>query len=1686
MEIGDLVAYEFVTPGGDWSWSLGTVEDCSRSCLVDISQWTDKTSGTLHGRDAKEYFESLREAEECEQAGRKLGDEVRAMREKIMKQREEAEDNARRARERLLAAQEDVRMINAGDIREMRSYRTPPTLVKETLAAVLCLLRQSPVPETWENVQRVVRNRDFINDVLGLDPENEDTELNRTVMSHYLSNPAMTVENVNLASRAAGPLLKWLSAKIGATTALVELRTFDKEVHMASMQFKRKSEHISLLQQKAAAAQKNAAELRNRAAQSHLSFRRVPKRQPSTGGAPPMGGGGDDDGTSEWTKDTSPASRLTILSTSILCNFGTEQGSKRVLSQDERDMIAEAHQAARRDNSERLAFALESLAMREQEVQQLQEQVRGTHVQKEELRRLLEEERLRSEANAQLARDETAASERIHAAYRDEVTTSKAAQQRARQAEQALYDLQSRHDAFIQSSDEKVELLSKERDALLADLRALKEDVLQTRSIGSEVQHENELLQASLATEKETTAKEIRTLTADRTELLAQVAELQVSLDVEKETVRQLRSSIEQDQVGFMDDSVRREAAWSSERKKLETHIDELVRRNEELASQQEQTNEVHARSAAEHQAASLEVQERLLRLTHALEDTQGALSLAEAQNIRFADELDAQNKEHTRELRRLHDQLEESDAARQDLESRLSHEEATTSETSRTTTVLKQRIEEAHSAYQQEIQELQALNAASTEAKQEEVDQLRVSLEEMREKHHSASQVVAELESERDDLSTSLEALRQQMESTCTQLESTKQQLLTVTTERETTQQDLERVQNEVSTLRAELENTVRELHGVTTENETLKATVSASSLELECARGALQNTADENAKETLRLRQDLLQCGELVTALRKEIDQSKSRELQSQSRLEIAAAEKALMAREMEALSERSRIEVESLQSHIDDLRATAMEVRNEEAASSDQEYRNAADRAKELEEMQSRLERELQYMQSVHGSIVSQHVQLERELRSHVEGLMKETEQLRGQLRSAEMKAKEAQHLLDDSSENVRGLSIRLSAAEEQNSKLLQALHETERQRSDAHVQLEGLSDALQTAKNHAAELQLLSDKQAMALEALDRAQDAAEAMEEERRGELETLLFERDELLEELRAVNAARDSQKELMDRRVQDEQEQQRDLQREIDTLSEKLLQSNRSRVDSSNELAHAVERLQQEKRDAVEDLMRQLEASWEGEEDCRRKLRVVTMEKDSLALAAEHKDGEIEELQGLRQQEARERQARLEELVNLHREQLSALRKERDIVIRELHAEELNRSDMEFTMAEMKSRLARYEPSDVDGGETGLNGRPQSIEQTQIDELRSRLNTLQRDMDRDSQLLREKDNQLRDMTRRVVEYELLAQEQDVRRTETAAALRDRDATLRERELVLERERLLRADRDKAHRIEMEELQQRVHSLEAANSDTGSKSAPPSKGPGQRKVAVAGAVNRIRESPAPLNPASLHHHNNLSSGWYHAGQMTPSSAAASTSRKDPNGDLLTGAHLVVMIRKVSDLEHHGKPIKGDEVFAKLKTIKEKHRSKAKVLRNSAGDIDEQFVFHLANPKQDVVHIAIFVRSTGSLFDNELHVGDVDVSMATLSKSVARGRIYTIVQDARTRKARPAGRIEIVLRTDDFGSPTPPTTAAAASEELRYKAMFETFAVDHPEKLHAIDVYMAGEAAAIEEAAKKPR
>ncbi|GAA5974101.1 hypothetical protein JCM11641_003434 [Rhodosporidiobolus odoratus] len=126
-------------------------------------------------------------------------------------------------------ARSAVQGIKKQQLGEVRSMANPPEAVKSTMEAA-CILLGHKV-DGWKSVQTVLRAEGFIGLVMGFDTDRQMTRaLRDRIRKEYLSRPAFNFETVDRASKAAGPLCKWVIAQVRYSDILDKVGPLRHEV----------------------------------------------------------------------------------------------------------------------------------------------------------------------------------------------------------------------------------------------------------------------------------------------------------------------------------------------------------------------------------------------------------------------------------------------------------------------------------------------------------------------------------------------------------------------------------------------------------------------------------------------------------------------------------------------------------------------------------------------------------------------------------------------------------------------------------------------------------------------------------------------------------------------------------------------------------------------------------------------------------------------------------------------------------------------------------------------------------------------------------------------------------------------------------------------------------------------------------------------------------------------------------------------------------------------------------------------------------------------------------------------------------------------------------------------------------------------------------------------------------------
>lgn len=129
----------------------------------------------------------------------------------------------------VLAAQASVSAIKKQHLTEVRVMGKPPQNVMLAMQSVCTILGHKWA--NWTDVQSIIRRDDFISSIVNFDNERMMTKkLRKEMMDTYLCLPNYTVDTMNRASKACGPLVEWVVAQVNYSEILDRVGPLREEV----------------------------------------------------------------------------------------------------------------------------------------------------------------------------------------------------------------------------------------------------------------------------------------------------------------------------------------------------------------------------------------------------------------------------------------------------------------------------------------------------------------------------------------------------------------------------------------------------------------------------------------------------------------------------------------------------------------------------------------------------------------------------------------------------------------------------------------------------------------------------------------------------------------------------------------------------------------------------------------------------------------------------------------------------------------------------------------------------------------------------------------------------------------------------------------------------------------------------------------------------------------------------------------------------------------------------------------------------------------------------------------------------------------------------------------------------------------------------------------------------------------
>lgn len=150
--------------------------------------------------------------------------------EEIRQRSEVVNADLERAEPALIEAKNAVKGIGRKQLDELRILAKPPDLVKLTMEAVVCIVSNSAKPMEWADIRQFMRREDFIPNIINFETSSLSVSIVKRINKNYLNHKDWDIERIDRASKAAGPLAKWVNSQVSYADILERVDPLRQEV----------------------------------------------------------------------------------------------------------------------------------------------------------------------------------------------------------------------------------------------------------------------------------------------------------------------------------------------------------------------------------------------------------------------------------------------------------------------------------------------------------------------------------------------------------------------------------------------------------------------------------------------------------------------------------------------------------------------------------------------------------------------------------------------------------------------------------------------------------------------------------------------------------------------------------------------------------------------------------------------------------------------------------------------------------------------------------------------------------------------------------------------------------------------------------------------------------------------------------------------------------------------------------------------------------------------------------------------------------------------------------------------------------------------------------------------------------------------------------------------------------------
>lgn len=175
--------------------------------------------------------EEQNNAEKSKEISIKMSEEVKDMQGKIAGRQEVVNNDLGKAEPALREAMESVNSISAAHLNEIKSMLKPPDKVRCAVEATCILVFGLTSKPDWKTCRGYVARTDFVPTIISFDKDSVTDKTKKLILKDYINNgDVWDLDSIFKASKAAGPLAKWVQSLIEYADIFLKIEPLRKEL----------------------------------------------------------------------------------------------------------------------------------------------------------------------------------------------------------------------------------------------------------------------------------------------------------------------------------------------------------------------------------------------------------------------------------------------------------------------------------------------------------------------------------------------------------------------------------------------------------------------------------------------------------------------------------------------------------------------------------------------------------------------------------------------------------------------------------------------------------------------------------------------------------------------------------------------------------------------------------------------------------------------------------------------------------------------------------------------------------------------------------------------------------------------------------------------------------------------------------------------------------------------------------------------------------------------------------------------------------------------------------------------------------------------------------------------------------------------------------------------------------------